>query len=372
MVEDFRTVQRRQAGSGRLDYIAPIEIHETTRSRIELVTFLIERSHGTDMALKLTRYKKQNGLVKDAEISFNAAAGRRLLKALKEHEAIATHGRDASYIVISVEEGTVQVGEIDPSVVASAIAGILGEDEIVRHLADLDLSREMVTAFRGAIRLKELRTALASLRQYLEDGVSDEQVYQEWCEEHSWAFGNAYVVNDRIRTISRSDKVDLLLPRVLGGFRDLIELKRPNMSVLGWDSSHQNYYFAADVSKAIGQCHRYLDVLEEEARDGMRDAREVVAYHPRATIVIGRSSDWDDTKHRALHGLNARMAGISVMTYDHLLAQGQRTLDLLENPPEEELIVADWEDDSPLANADPSTSNPQPRGWPYDEDEEPF
>lgn len=46
------------------------------------------------------------------------------------------------------------------------------------HLADLDLSREMVTAFRGAIRLKELRTALASLRQYLDEGVGDEQVYQ--------------------------------------------------------------------------------------------------------------------------------------------------------------------------------------------------
>ncbi len=54
--------------------------------------------------------------------------------------------------------------------------------------------------------------------------------------------------------------------------------------------------------KAIGQCHRYLDVLEEEARDGMRDAREVVTYHPRATIVIGRSVDWADDQHRALHG----------------------------------------------------------------------
>lgn len=372
---DFRTVQRRQASSGRVDYIAPIEIHDTTRSRIELLTWLIERSDGTEMALKLMRYDKKKGfggLIPSAEINFNPAAGRRLLKALKEHEAIATHGRDASYIVISVEEGTVQVGEIDPSVVASAIAGILSEDEIVRHLADLDLSREMVTAFRGAIRLKELRTALASLRQYLDEGVGDEQVYQQWCEEHSWAFGNTYVVNDKIRAISRSDKVDLLLPRLLGGFRDLIELKRPDMKVLAWDGSHQNYFFASDVSKAIGQCHRYLDVLEEEARDGMRDAREVVAYHPRATIVIGRSVDWGDDQHRALHGLNARLAGMSVMTYDHLLAQGQRTLDVLSNPPEDEVIVSAWDDEPTEASDEPRDRDDRGDPWQYASDEEPF
>lgn len=366
---DFRTVRRRQASSGRVDYIAPIEIHDTTRSRIELLTFFIERSHGTEMTLKLQRFDKQRGLGTlnpTAEINFNAAAGRRLLKALNEHEAIATHGRDASYIVISVEEGTVQVGELEPTVVASAIAGLLSEDEIVRHLADLDLPQEMVTAFRGAIRLRELREALSALRQFLDGGVSDEQTYQVWCQEHSWAFGNAYVVNDKIRAISRTDQVDLLMPRTMGGFRDLIELKRPDKAVIAYDESHRNWYFTSDVSKAIGQCHRYLDVLEEDAREGMRDAREVVAYHPRATIVIGRSANWTDDQQRALHGLNARLAGISVMTYDHLLAQGQITLDVLSNPPVEEVIVPAWDD---------STSEESPDAWDswtYDSDEEPF
>jgi hypothetical protein len=80
---------------------------------------------------------------------FNPAAGRRLLRALQEHQAIATEGGDGNYIVISVEEGAVQVGELDPRVVASAIAGLLKEDEIVSHLADLDLPVEMVMAFRA-------------------------------------------------------------------------------------------------------------------------------------------------------------------------------------------------------------------------------
>lgn len=349
---DYRAVRRRQARSGRVDYIAPVEIHDSTRSRIELLTYLIERTHGTDVSLKLMRYDKQRagGQTTTDEIGLNAAAGRRLLRALQEHEAIANQGTEGSYIVISVEEGTVHVGELDPAVIAGAVAGILGEDEIVRHLAGLDLSRELVSAFRGAIRLRELRTALAVLRQHLDSGVSDEQTYQEWCEEHSWAFGNAYVVNDRIRTISRTDQVDLLLPRTLGGFRDLIELKRPDKRVLAYDTGHHNYYFTAEVSKAIGQCHRYLDVLEEDARHGLRDAPEVTAYHPRATIVIGRSNEWGDDEHRALHGLNSRLAGLSVMTYDHLLAQGQQTLDLLSNPPDDEVIVPAFDE---LGSANP-------------------
>jgi hypothetical protein len=101
------------------------------------------------------------------------------------------------------------------------------------------------------------------------------------------------------------------------------------MPVLHWDNTHQDYYFSQDVSKAIGQCHRYLDVLHAEALRGLRDHPEIVAYHPRAIIVIGRSWDWSDELQLALHGLNCRLNAISVMTYDHLLAQCENTLQLL-------------------------------------------
>ena len=32
---------------------------------------------------------------------------------------------------------------------------------------------------------------------------------------------------------------------------------------------------------------------------------------------------------KALHGLNRRLAGVTVMTYDQLLAQGERLIDML-------------------------------------------
>ncbi|MGH8148207.1 MAG: Shedu anti-phage system protein SduA domain-containing protein, partial [Rhodanobacteraceae bacterium] len=114
--------------------------------------------------------------------------------------------------------------------------------------------------------------------------------------------------------------------------RDLVELKRPDMDVLHFDANHRDYYWSSAVSKAIGQCHRYLDVLHEVAASGLRDHPEIVAYHPRVVIVIGRSNDWPEPQMRGLHGLNHRLSGVTVMTYDQLLAQGERLIQAVQPP----------------------------------------
>lgn len=62
--------------------------------------------------------------------------------------------------------------------------------------------------------------------------------------------------------------------------------------------------------------------------------RSVGCAGRKAIIVIGRSKEWDPAKKRALHGLNQRLHCISIMTYDHLLAQGERMLQMLSAPSE--------------------------------------
>jgi len=160
-------------------------------------------------------------------------------------------------------------------------------------------------------------------------------------------------MRDEVREISPGDHLDVLLPTVISGYRDIVELKRPDMEVLHYDSRHRNFYFSAEVSKAIGQCHRYLDVLHEVAATGLRDHPEIVAYHPRGIIVIGRSSDWKAEQLKSLHGLNRRLSGVTVMTYDQLLAQGERLLEMLSlkavQEPEELSELQDLtEDDIPF------------------------
>lgn len=323
---DLVPIKRMEAQSGKVSYGEPITLHETSRTRIVLVPFYIPRSHGTELAIKIVSYRKVKAAFgvaweeQDKTVSLNDAASRALLRALKEHFAVGEFADDGDYIAIRVANGVADVAELAPNVVADAVVSILSKKEIVEHLATKELGQELISAFKGAIRLQELRSAVVRLRQYLDQGETNEQVYQKWCEKHSWAFGNAYVISDPVRQISAGDKVDLLLPTVVAGYRDLVELKRPNLEVLMYDTSHKNFYFSSEASKAIGQCHRYLDILNEVAAKGLLDHPEIVAYHPRATIVIGRSADWSTDKFKALHGLNSRLTGITMMTYDHVPA----------------------------------------------------
>ncbi len=224
-------------------------------------------------------------VVEEKSILLSEPATRKLFEALKDHLAVAEENEDGNFLLIRISEGTAQLRGQDPAKVASALMKVLSKDEFLSHLQNTELTIELVSALRGAIRLNEMRTAVNELRTAMDNGNDAESTYQSWCEKHSWAFGNAYVLRDDVREISPGDHLDLLLPNVIAGYRDIVELKRPSMDVLRWDEKHKNFYFSSEVSRAIGQCHRYLDVLHEEAAKGLRDHPEIVAYHPRATIV---------------------------------------------------------------------------------------
>lgn len=354
--DNVSEIRRRAASSGRVSYSDPIILHDSSRRQVLLVPLFIPKTDGAELAIKIVTYRKSAppadwATNEEKSISLTESAARKLLAGLRDHLRVAQEAGDGSYLVIRVSEGTANLGEHDPKAVATALMRVLSKNEIVEHLADTELSAELLSAFRGAIRLSEMRGAVATLRQLLDSGAKSEQVFQAWCEAHTWAFGSAYVMRDDIREISPGDHLDLLLPTVISGYRDVVELKRPDMAVLHYDESHRNFYFSADVSRAIGQCHRYLDVLHEVAAQGLRDHPEIVAYHPRSIIVIGRSAEWGQEQLRALHGLNRRLSGVTVMTYDQLLAQGERLIELLGSKtnaePDEEPSLQDWsnEDD---------------------------
>lgn len=325
---------KKTANSGNIQYGKPITLYETSKTRKVMVPFYITRSKSNELAIKLTTYKKSPpplewAVVEEKSLSLDGQSSLNLLQALKTHFVAAESDEEGEFLMIKLNGETSDLSDIDPSKISQAIAGILSKEEIINHLASKDLSQEMVIAFKSAIRLREMQNACSELRNHLESGVVDESKYQEWCDNHNWVFGNAYLVKDDVKAISEGDKLDMLLPTVMSGFRDVIELKKPDENVLNWDGTHNNFYFASPVSKAIGQCNRYLDVFSEVALKGLRDNPQIVAYHPRAIIVIGRSNEWEPKHYKGLHGLNARLNNVTVMTYDQLLAQGERLIEIL-------------------------------------------
>ncbi len=329
------SISKKQAKSGKVSHADPVTIHETSKTKIVLKPFFIPRSAGEELSVKIIRYQREDLGWREVEsediaISLNSDAVLKALEALRNFAQVMTE-EDGDYIVVKVSEGTAAIGNHSPLIIANALTQVLSQSEIISHLQDAEISIELSNALKGSIKLKEMRSAVNELRAMLDGGVVDEAPYHEWCEKHSWAFGNAYIHSDQVQAIAVGDKVDLLLASVISGYRDIIELKRPDKKVLNWDAGHKCYYFSAEVSQAMGQCHRYLDQLSEKAAKGLDDHPEIVAYHPRATIVIGRSNDWTNGHQRTLHGLNSRMPEINVITYDHLLAQAERLLDVLND-----------------------------------------
>lgn len=333
---ESNAIERKAAASGHVDYASPIILSETSKTRVSAIPFFIPHSDHSELILKIQTLKKANPPVnwievEEKSITLSEEATRKLSAELPKYTAVAGEDEAGDFVVIRMNDGYADVANLNPDVAVSALITALEQEDIAAHLKGVELSDGLTRALRYSVRLGEMKTAMADLRTLLEDGVSEEKYYQEWCEEHPWAFGNSFVVNDEIRDISIQDQVDILVPRLLAGFRDIIELKRPDVEVLRYDESHRDYYFSSDVSKAIGQCHRYLDVFTEMATNGLLGNEHIVAYHPEATIVMGRMSGWPEDKSKALHGLNARLSGIRIITYDHLLAQGDSLIDYLSN-----------------------------------------
>lgn len=328
-------------------------LHTSSKSEISLTPFFIKHSDPSrerDLYIKITRSKKASGItVPECEINIKETGLILLRDKINELLALKKIPENGNFLLVRLgDEQQVDLSGLDTTDVAKALISVLENDDIIEHIDAIDFSDDLAFAFRNSIKIKSLIKAMDELEAALEI-ESSEQFYQDWCDRNGWIFGNQYVMKDGERRISRNDNVDLLATSVISGFRDIIELKKPSFSVLNFDASHDSYYFTADVSKAIGQCHRYLDVFSEEAANGLRDNREIVAYHPRATIVVGRSNDWCEDQHRALHGLNSRMNGITILTYDHLLQQGRRLISILQNKTEiEELPTFEFDDDDSL------------------------
>lgn len=331
MPEEPSIMGRRLARSGNTSYTAPIVIRSSKATHFELVLqYVHHTSHPDELAPKLVYWKKNATGFRvgfPIEFTLTQSEAEQLRELLSQGLTVAESGRDGNYLLLPLDDAaSANLSELDSTDVGRALAALLSSDGILNAVSGDPEGKRLLGVVQAALRIAELEAAVDELEQKLSDGVAAEGAYQDWCEKYNWVFGNAYTMRDDVRNIALGDQVDLLLSQTANGLRDIIELKRPDKEVILYDAGHKSWYWSSDAAKAIGQCHRYLDALHEAAAHGLRDHPELVAYHPKATIVIGRSNEWTEDQVRALHGLNARLHGVQIITFDHLLAQAKEFL----------------------------------------------
>ncbi len=124
---------------------------------------------------------------------------------------------------------------------------------------------------------------------------------------------------------------DYLFP-ALDGFVDILEIKLPADEVIVSDTSHNgSWKWTPGTNAAIGQVVNYLGEIDRLRFEIERNVKTEYGYEmsllkPRAYILIGNSTSWENEKKEGLRKMNHALHGIEVLTYKDLLDRGNQSI----------------------------------------------
>ena len=308
-------------------------LHATDRMKIVAVYWIAPSSEPTrkHVNLRIDQYKKnptdpqfpddpmQKINLQDADIS-NLISSAKAQSILKDSDI-------SDRVIVMKGEAAGELVKLTNRDIAS-ITQLVGSltDENIQTLAKR-VNPEVIKKIDSAVKYIRMEKSLNWLGAKIEEDV-DESVFQKWFDENTWIFGKNYIDRVPKRTIGLQSRADLIYISV-DGFADLVELKKSVLarSILLPDSSHNSFYPSQELSRALAQAMRYLQVIEDH-RLQLVQLIKIPVLRPTITIIIGRSNNWDELMKEHLHILNSTLLNIKVLTYDHLLAMGDNILEL--------------------------------------------
>ena len=120
---------------------------------------------------------------------------------------------------------------------------------------------------------------------------------------------------------------------------DIIEIKTHLKHALTYDSSHKNFAFSTELSKAIIQVTNYMDALVQDKFTRTEDKQAITTltgeahvYRPRAIIIISssdrlvsRQQQYDKEQiTRDFTKLRNSLNGIEILTFDEVISMARR------------------------------------------------
>jgi hypothetical protein len=119
-------------------------------------------------------------------------------------------------------------------------------------------------------------------------------------------------------------------------YLDILEIKKPNTDILKFDPNRGNYFFDAEISRAVIQVENYLANVERHASDVRsfildKYKIDLKVVRPRGIILAGDATGLKEQKQKddfrlLSHGLKH----ITIVTYDELLIRLKNYIRVLE------------------------------------------
>lgn len=218
--------------------------------------------------------------------------------------------------------------------VATAIRGLLAVMEndptVAASLSELSEAQLLATLTQRARRQADL----VELRAAAEDSATSEGDLQKLVQRMTWIFGGEFLPGTARRNLTLRDQLDLTLLRPDGTLHG-VELKKANIDRLV--TVQRNHLIVGhEINKAVGQAMNYLRELDEKRSqllvdlgiDARRASMTVVIGHSAFVINGASTAQIDET----IRTYNSHLTRVSVTTYDRLIGNAQRTLDLTAAP----------------------------------------
>jgi hypothetical protein len=215
-----------------------------------------------------------------------------------------------------------------------------GATETLTHVdKEIKLKRQELEELKKLINASNItyfRTKLDEFKSRLKSELHETKgsnSWQKWIYDNNWLFGIKYHPPIQKEKIGFDQIPDFLFPTT-DGFLDILDIKKPSFDVINEDISHPGaFQWSRNTNQAIGQVVNYIHEIETHHREIQERIKENYSINthvikPRAFILIGNSSDWEEKKMRSLRKLNYSLHGIDVITYSDLLNRGQEIIDI--------------------------------------------
>lgn len=169
----------------------------------------------------------------------------------------------------------------------------------------------------------DLEKPISELTELLDDHEEDESHYQEYFKNYPWVLGIKYRHIQSHRRLNDKNIPDFTGVRVSDGFRDIIEIKSPFITVFTMKGE-----LASAFNKAWNQVVRYLNYAREN-RDTLRREKGLNFDNPRGYIIIGFNIS--DRQLKKIRNKEKLTPAIEVLTYNDVLAYTQHTIELVKS-----------------------------------------
>ncbi len=120
-------------------------------------------------------------------------------------------------------------------------------------------------------------------------------------------------------------------------YLDLIEIKTPNTPLLNEDTSHNSFYWSADIAKAIAQTESYIESVTGRKADIIVQIEKLTGLKlkivkPRGIIIAGSTSQFAGSadKRDYFRMLNEGLKNVEVIPYDDLSRRLRNTVTSIE------------------------------------------